>query len=111
MKILGAFLALATAIASAADLLPPLRAWTGVSEALIAKSDDPWITPSEKTGLTETPDYDETIGYLTKLAAASPLFSLQEFGRTAQGRALWVVVASRERASSPEALRGNGRPT
>jgi murein tripeptide amidase MpaA len=77
---------------------------------LIAKLDDPWITPSEKTGLTGTPSYAETFAYLKKLAQASPLISLQEFGQTAQGRALYVVIAARGHAFNPEAAHSNGRP-
>ncbi len=97
--------------AIAADFLPPAPPWKGASEALIAKADDPWITPSEKTGLTDTANYDETIAYLKRLAAASRLISLQEFGRSAQGRPLYVVVAARNRAFSAEAARKTGRPT
>ncbi|MCL4178119.1 MAG: M14 family metallopeptidase [Verrucomicrobia bacterium] len=95
----------------AADHLPPVIPWTGASEALIAARDDPWITPSEKTDLTETPAYSETIDYLRKLAAASPLFSLQEFGRTAQGRPLYLVVAAKDQSFTPETARATGRPT
>src|SRR5215510_7561070 len=79
--------------ASPQDILPPALPWQGASEALTAKPDDPWITPAEKTGFTDTPSYEETIEYLRKLATASSLIFLQEFGRTAQGRALYVVVA------------------
>jgi len=92
-----------------ADFLPPALPWKGASEALVAKPDDPWITPAEKTGLTDTPNYEETIAYLQNLAAASPLISVHEFGRTSLGRPLYVVVAAKERAS--EAARTNGRPT
>ena len=95
----------------AADDLPPAPPWKGASEALIANSDDPWITPSEKTGLRDSPTYEETTAYLTKLAAASPLISLQEFGRTAQGRTLYVAVAARDRAFTAELARQAGRPT
>jgi murein tripeptide amidase MpaA len=95
----------------AADLLPPALPWKGASEALLAKPDDPWITPSEKTGLTETPTYDETIAYLRKLDKASSLLSLREFGRTAQGRSLYVVIAARERSLTPEKARKIGKPT
>jgi murein tripeptide amidase MpaA len=97
--------------ATAADHLPPALPWNGASEELIAKPGDPWITPSEKTGLTETPAYEETIAYLKKLAAASRLISLKEFGRSAQGRPLYVVVAARDRTFTPEAARRKGRPT
>jgi murein tripeptide amidase MpaA len=95
----------------AADFLPPVLPWAGASEALIATPDDPWITPSEKTGLTETPSYDETIAYLKKLERTSRLISIQEFGHTAQGRPLYVVVAARGGAFSPGALRKQGHPT
>ena len=85
---LGCALLMAVADARATDLLPPVLPWKGASEELIAKDNDPWITPSEKTRLTETPSYDETVAYLKKLDKASPLISLREFGRSAQGRVL-----------------------
>ena len=107
----GCALWFAVANTRAADLLPPVQPWNGASEALIARDDDPWITPSEKTGFAETPSYDAAVAYLKKLDKASPLISLRTFGRSAQGRALYVVVAARDRAFSPEAARKTGRPT
>ena len=89
-------LALLPALAFAAspqDFLPPAPPWHGASEALIAKPDNPWITPAEKMGLLDTPNYDETVTYLKKLCAATPLVTMQEFGRTAQGRPLYAVLA------------------
>jgi murein tripeptide amidase MpaA len=108
---IGFWLVLTAVWAIAEDFLPPLQPWGGASEALIAKPDDPWITPSEKTGLTETPSYEETFAYVRKLQTATPLISLQEFGKTAQGRALYLVVAARSRAFTPQAVRRSGRPT
>ncbi len=93
------------------DFLPPAVPWHGKSEALIVARDHPWITPSEKTGLTDTPGYEETVAYLKRLATASPLLSLVEFGRTAQGRPLYVVVASRPKAITAKTLKTNGKPT
>ena len=92
------------------DFLPPVLPWHGASEALIAKADDPWITPAEKTGLSNSPNYDETIAYLKKLTAASRLLSMQEFGRTAQGTPLFVVIAGKDKAFTLEALRTSGKP-
>jgi hypothetical protein len=77
------------------QIVPPAPAWSGSSEALIAPADHPWLTPSERTGLTGTPSYDETIAWLRKLDAASPLISMARFGKTAQGRDLWVVTAAK----------------
>lgn len=92
-------------------ILPPALPWHGASEALIASPNDPWTTPCEKTGLTDTPGYDETIACLKRLAEKSRLLSVKEFGRTAEGRSLFVVIASRDRAHTPNALRKSGRPT
>lgn len=78
---------------------------------MIAKPGDPWITPSERTSLTETPTYNETIAYLKKLDKASSLVSMREFGRTAQGRPLYFVIAAKERSLTPDKARKIGKPT
>jgi hypothetical protein len=93
------------------DFLPPLASWHGASGTLIAKAGDPWITPAEETGLTDTPDYDETIAYLQRLAGASSgLLSVQVFGHSAQGRALYLVVASKDKSLTAQTLRAGGKP-
>ena len=108
----GLVLATSAAAAGPQDFLPPLPTWHGASESLVVAPEHPWITPSEKTGLTDTPNYDDTIAWLRKLCVASPAtLSLHEFGRTAEGRVLHVVVASKASARTPEALRAGGKPT
>lgn len=97
--------------ATPTEFLPPVLPWRGASESLLAKPDHPWITPAEKTGLTDSPGYDDTVTFLKKLCAATPLLSLQEFGRTAQDRALYVVIATKEKSATPDALRTGGKPT
>lgn len=68
IALLAAVLAVVSPALAAApwesDFLPPALPWKGKSEKLIVKADDPWITPSEVTGLTGTPSYDETIAWL-----------------------------------------------
>jgi hypothetical protein len=81
------------------SILPPEQPWHGSTEALIARPTDPWITPSERSGLTATPSYAETRAYLDRLAAASPLIRIETFGRTAQGRDMIVVIASKDGAT------------
>jgi murein tripeptide amidase MpaA len=93
------------------DFLPSAPPWHGASEARQAAPDHPWITPAEKTGLTDSPNYADTLAWLEQLAAASPHIKLIEFGVTAEGRPLCLVVASKEGAASPEALLANQRPT
>ncbi|CAN5552933.1 M14 family metallopeptidase [soil metagenome] len=82
----------------ASDILPPALAWRGASETLIAKPSDPWITPSERTGLTASPDYAETRAWLEKLDAASPLIRMETFGKSPEGRDLLVVYVSKDGA-------------
>jgi murein tripeptide amidase MpaA len=73
--------------------LPPLVPWKGASEKLIAKPTDPWITPSERSGLTASPSYAETRAFAEKMVAASPLLRLEVFGKTPQGREIFAIIA------------------
>jgi hypothetical protein len=74
--------------------LPPAPEWHGASESLIVGPDNPWITPAEANGFTNTPSYAETRAWLERLDAASPLVRIETFGRSSQGRELIVVFAS-----------------
>lgn len=96
---------------SPADLLPPAPAWSGASEKLIVPPDHPWITPAEKTGLADSPGYDETVAWLGKLAAASPSLQLETIGVTPQGRHLVAVIATKEGVAGAAGLPATGRPT
>lgn len=74
--------------------LPPAPEWRGASEGLIVAAGNPWITPAEANGFTNTPTYAETRAWLERLAAASPLVRIEVFGRSPQGRELIVVFAA-----------------
>lgn len=102
LMIVPALLWAGLARAEAPASLPPELPWSGASEALIAAPDDPWITPAERDGLRLTPGYAETRDWLERLARQSPLVSIHEFGRTAEGRAMIYV-----RVSSPS---GKAKP-
>ncbi len=91
--------------------LPPVLPWDGPSRALVVEPDHPWITPVERSGLTATPRYDETVAWLERLVSASPELHMVSIGRSLEGRDVWMIVASRERAFTPKALRATGKPT
>jgi hypothetical protein len=101
-------LLLATAIDTA--ILPPNIPWDGASRRLVVAADDPWITPAERGQLRTTPDYDETVAYLRRLVAASKDLQMVSIGKSAEGRDIWLVIASRDRAFTPDALRRTGKP-
>lgn len=86
----------ASALAVAAeDWLPPLPAWQGSSEALIKGRADNWVTPAELTGLTDSPDYAATLAYMQALVDSSDWLQLEQFGVSPQGRALYLIKASK----------------
>jgi len=95
----------------ALDLLPPTVPWNGKSRELMLPADDPWVTPAEISGLERTPRYEETIAWLRRLADASPEIDLISIGRSAEGRDIWMVVASTARERDPASLRTSGKPT
>ncbi|MDT8410779.1 MAG: M14 family metallopeptidase, partial [Wenzhouxiangellaceae bacterium] len=89
--------------------LPPLPDWSGASEQLIVQADDPWITPAERTGLTETPDYAETMTWLDRLVEAAPELNRFRIGTSAQGRAINMIIADRDGLTDPVAIARTGR--
>ncbi len=109
-----AILILSFAVGHAQDWgapLPPEIPWHGPSENLIAGDNDPWITPAEKTGLTRTPRYGETVAWLQKLAEATAQVKLVSLGKSPELRDIWLAVVSQEGAATVAGLKANGRPT
>ena len=84
--------------------LPPALPWTGKSEALIADVGDPWITPAEAAKFRTTPRYAEVRDWLNRLDAASPLITVEAFGRTTEGREMIYVRASKGGTGKPVVL-------
>ncbi|HYI12614.1 MAG TPA: M14 family metallopeptidase [Thermoanaerobaculia bacterium] len=107
---LTALLLSATLTSAQTAILPPAIPWNGASRSLMAPAGDPWITPSERDQLRTTPRYDETFAYLRRLVAASRDLKMVSLGKSAEGRDVWMVIASTERAFTPEALRKSSKP-
>lgn len=96
--------------AKSTEILPPLPPWGGETKALMLPSSDAWVTPSEASQFRTTPSYDETVAYLRRLVAAAPQLKLVSLGKSGEGREVWMLIASKERAFTPEALRRAGKP-
>ncbi len=69
-----------------------------------------WLTPAEASGFEATPDYEETMAFLRRLAGRLPEMRLESFGTSAAGRPLPLVIVSRERAFTPAAARRLAKP-
>lgn len=99
-----------TAPLLAQEILPPTSSWNGKSLELIVEPKHPWITPSESSGLTESPDYAQTMAWLEKLSQATPSLSINRIGTSEQGRAIQVVIASNDQDFSASELSRSKKP-
>jgi murein tripeptide amidase MpaA len=77
-------------------------------QTLMAQTND-WVTYYEKSGMTETPRYQETIDYCRQLATGSNMINYTTFGKSAQGRDLPLLILDREGLSDPAAIHNSGR--
>jgi len=91
--------------------LPPALPWSGASEALAATPDDPWATPAERGGFVTSPDSEQTLAWLRRLAEADRRVRLVRVGASLDRRPIWLAVVSKEGAATPGRLRATGRPT
>jgi len=92
-------------------LLPPIKPFQGKSLELIKGNSDKWQTKFEKTKMLSTPNYDESIEYITALANSDKQFHLTSIGKSPQKRDIWMLIASKDGAKTPEQLRNNKKPT
>ncbi len=97
-------------ILAAQSVLPPIQEWHGKSESLIAKSSNPWITPTEKSNFVTTPSYDETMSWLKKLADASPLLTIISIGKSPEGRDIFMIIGSTEKTVLASDLKKSTKP-
>lgn len=92
------------------DILPPVVPWRGKSLELIAKKDNPWITPTEQNNFVTTPTYDETMAWYTKLCEESDILSMITVGQSANGRNINMIVASLDDNIAAASLRTSSKP-
>jgi hypothetical protein len=69
-----------------------------------------WLTGAEASGYRSTFSHAETLAFLERVAAASPMVDVTTFGRSAQGRDLPLVIVSSDGLFTPEEARASGRP-
>ena len=84
-----------------------------LSNSVFAADDLPedWLTVAEKTDFRATSSYAETMDYLKKVEAAAPkLIRVTNFGRSAQGRPLPLVIVSSKGAFTPQAAAAADKP-
>ncbi|MFH1745695.1 MAG: M14 family metallopeptidase [Planctomycetota bacterium] len=68
-----------------------------------------WRTHAERTDYAETGRYPEIVDFCQRLAAASPYAHYTSFGVSGEGRALPLLILSRNRAFTPDAAHADGK--
>jgi len=92
------------------DILPPLAPWDGETRSLALPAGHEWATHFEKSGLVDSPSYEETTAYLRRLADAAPEIEMVSIGQSPQGREIWMAIVSKARHFSAGALRQSKTP-
>jgi len=68
-----------------------------------------WLTHFEKSGMTESPDYNNTIKYFEKFEKNFPSVKIIDIGTTPQGRTLKTVIVSKDKAFTPALARKSNK--
>jgi len=68
-----------------------------------------WLTHFEKSGMTESPDYNSTIKYFEKFEKNFPFVKIKDFGTTPQGRKLKIIIVSKDKAFTPDEAKKTGK--
>jgi hypothetical protein len=86
-----------------------MKAATSLADSS-ARAPKDLLTHAEKTNWRETGSYDEAIAFYRQLAARSPYARLLDIGATPQGRRMYALVVSKDRAFAQAEVRATGKP-
>ncbi len=98
----------ALAILAALALL--LAAPIGAEERPKAPIPPDHFTKAELNAFRGTPSYEETLAFLRRLETTSPYLSLSFYGTSGEGRPMPLLVASKDKAFTPEMAAKAGKP-
>jgi hypothetical protein len=90
--------------------LPPELDWSGKSESLVRSPLDEWATKAEQTQFTLTSTYSETREWCGGLVKKSRWVHERVIGKSAEGREIIMLLATKEKNVNPETLRKSGKP-
>ena len=82
---------------------PPLAAAAQTLADSTANTPPDLLSTGEKTQWQQTGTYDETIRIMRRIAALSPQARVIQFGTTAQGRPMYALILSSDKAFAPAA--------
>jgi hypothetical protein len=82
---------------------PPMAAAAATMAVSTSKSPADLLTTGEKTAWKKTGLYDETVGIMRRIEQRSPFVKVVQFGTTAQGRPMYLMIVSSDKAFTPAA--------
>ncbi len=82
---------------------PPMAAAAATLTASSANVPADLLTTGEKTQWHQTARYDEAVRIMRRMAILSPEVKVIQFGTTSQGRAMYAMIVSSDRAFTPAA--------
>jgi murein tripeptide amidase MpaA len=80
---------------------PPMAAAAATLTASAAHVPADLVTTGEKTQWQQTAHYDEAVRIMRRLAVLSPEVKVIQFGTTSQGRAMYAMIVSSDKAFTP----------
>jgi hypothetical protein len=75
---------------------------TAINNLVAQQVPEKWLTYFEQSGFKKTPSYDQTIEFCKRLEVVSPSIRVTSFGKSPEGRDLYLVIASKDKAFDPQ---------
>ncbi len=69
-----------------------------------------WETYFEQSNFFSTPNYEESIDYFKRLADVSPFVKMISIGKSPQGRDIYFLIVSKEKAFTPRQAKNTPKP-
>lgn len=68
-----------------------------------------WLTHFEKSGMTESPNYENSIKYFQKFQEKTPFVTIKTIGHSHQNREIKVVIVSKDKIFNPSEAKKKGK--
>jgi murein tripeptide amidase MpaA len=88
---------------------PPMAAAAQTLADSTAGAPADLITTGEKTGWQKTATYDEAVAIMRRIEKLSPHVKMIQFGTTAQGRPMYALIVSSDKAFTPALAARTGK--
>ncbi|MBU2506200.1 MAG: carboxypeptidase [Bacteroidetes bacterium] len=89
---------------------PLLLTFSFFCSTALAQTQENWITKFEASNYSESPDYEESMGYFQRIADNSEYAQMRSMGKSPQGRELYYVIVSKDKCFNYASAKKSGKP-